>query len=573
MKMMNLSHCLTSTQIKCLYYLSESHKTVNLKRKYEEFTNYEKTEVSTTTTTTTTPLSSTSSPVISPAKRTKLDGYYVKLANESPQRQILETDLEDGYSTVHDIETEECRDSDDTESLSVTSERTTGYATIDVLEYEIATTSEDEDSLDNASFCTESTGSDSLYLQSLAVQALYETSTDDDYIQADTEDSQLDSDSADPELGKADYWECVKCKNKQNNPLYRYCERCYQVRKSHFPPRPKTKKLRQRRRSNRSKPYSTKSGRDRDASSISCSDDESLETSSPVKLNSSSSSMKGVKRKSHSDDDDSRSSSSGTEIDDDEPPQKKRGSPKRRYTRNSHHARDRKNTTILLQDCAKEISLGLNSVDCVDGSDSKLSVYHSQLKESTNQIQINVKNKHLTQHDSGISSQEVGSSQEFFSSSEMTTMTMQPAMLKRTHAKSLLSEINCNSSTEEHDADLIRGKNSNIKPSPLSATSSNCSEASIESGVSSISHELDSKMVKREFNNKQQQQLNSNNKDFEESMTCSLCFDNEKSAVFVHTKKACSGCCYTCAMKTWKKYKNCPFCKEKAKNVIKLYSH
>lgn len=54
---------------------------------------------------------------------------------------------------------DECRDSDDTESIAE-SERTTAYATIDVVEYEIATTSESE--MDNASFCTESsaTGSD-----------------------------------------------------------------------------------------------------------------------------------------------------------------------------------------------------------------------------------------------------------------------------------------------------------------------------------------------------------------------------------------------------------------------------
>lgn len=65
----------------------------------------------------------------------------------------------------------------------------------------------------------------------MAVQVLYaNTSTsDDEYIHADTEDSMVDSDSADPELGRADYWQCVKCKNAQNNPLYRYCERCYQV--------------------------------------------------------------------------------------------------------------------------------------------------------------------------------------------------------------------------------------------------------------------------------------------------------------------------------------------------------
>lgn len=49
---------------------------------------------------------------------------------------------------------------------------------------------------------------------------------DDEFILADTEES---DGSCDLELSQHDYWKCVKCNNKQNNPLYRYCERCYQV--------------------------------------------------------------------------------------------------------------------------------------------------------------------------------------------------------------------------------------------------------------------------------------------------------------------------------------------------------
>lgn len=43
---------------------------------------------------------------------------------------------------------------------------------------------------------------------------------------ADTEESDAPTD---PELGCADYWTCIKCKNQKNNPMYRYCEKCYQV--------------------------------------------------------------------------------------------------------------------------------------------------------------------------------------------------------------------------------------------------------------------------------------------------------------------------------------------------------
>lgn len=51
--------------------------------------------------------------------------------------------------------------------------------------------------------------------------------SDDEYIIADT-GSESDG-SIDPELGPADYWHCIRCLNKSNNPLYSMCERCYQV--------------------------------------------------------------------------------------------------------------------------------------------------------------------------------------------------------------------------------------------------------------------------------------------------------------------------------------------------------
>jgi uncharacterized protein YaeQ len=51
---------------------------------------------------------------------------------------------------------------------------------------------------------------------------------EDEFIFADTEE---DSDgSVDLELGQADYWRCIKCHNQSNDPKFRYCERCYQVR-------------------------------------------------------------------------------------------------------------------------------------------------------------------------------------------------------------------------------------------------------------------------------------------------------------------------------------------------------
>lgn len=33
----------------------------------------------------------------------------------------------------------------------------------------------------------------------------------------------------DPELGRVDYWACIKCKNQNSNSMYRFCDKCYQV--------------------------------------------------------------------------------------------------------------------------------------------------------------------------------------------------------------------------------------------------------------------------------------------------------------------------------------------------------
>lgn len=65
----------------------------------------------------------------------------------------------------------------------------------------------------------------------VVAKALFASSSDSEDIEilaqdADTEESDAPTD---PELGRADYWTCIKCKNHKNNPMYRYCEKCYQV--------------------------------------------------------------------------------------------------------------------------------------------------------------------------------------------------------------------------------------------------------------------------------------------------------------------------------------------------------
>ncbi|CAH2233664.1 jg10630 [Pararge aegeria aegeria] len=54
-------------------------------------------------------------------------------------------------------------------------------------------------------------------------------------------DSELTASSSDSEMDLHDYWLCAHCRAQNNNPMYRYCEKCFKERKNFFPPRPKRK--------------------------------------------------------------------------------------------------------------------------------------------------------------------------------------------------------------------------------------------------------------------------------------------------------------------------------------------
>lgn len=166
--------------------------------------------------------------------------FYIKLAEESlPPRAFEESDAS-SYDSFHGRETDLCKDTSDTESYS--SGDDDDIATMAVVEYELAPTSGSETELEG--FSSSSSGAEDIIKIAAMAQAMYNESNEDSSNQdsefsilADTEYSESPSD--DPELGRADYWKCVKCNNQQNNPMYRYCEKCYQVRKNLFPPRPK----------------------------------------------------------------------------------------------------------------------------------------------------------------------------------------------------------------------------------------------------------------------------------------------------------------------------------------------
>jgi E3 ubiquitin-protein ligase Mdm2 len=61
----------------------------------------------------------------------------------------------------------------------------------------------------------------------------------------DAEDSD-NSRQGDSSIGLTDFWTCIQCKSQNDNPQFRYCDKCFQDRKAFFPPRPRRRKKAER---------------------------------------------------------------------------------------------------------------------------------------------------------------------------------------------------------------------------------------------------------------------------------------------------------------------------------------
>ncbi|KAJ0183066.1 hypothetical protein K1T71_001042 [Dendrolimus kikuchii] len=118
--------------------------------------------------------------------------------------------------------------------LAADTSDTEGSVTGSNVEYEPVTEPEDDGPVDDDT----SAQSDN---DIIATKVIEVSVGDDGELQlADSE--QTDSYESDSEIDLHDYWYCAQCRAKNNNPLYRYCQKCFKVRKNFFPPRPKRKR-------------------------------------------------------------------------------------------------------------------------------------------------------------------------------------------------------------------------------------------------------------------------------------------------------------------------------------------
>ncbi|XP_066593312.1 E3 ubiquitin-protein ligase Mdm2-like [Prorops nasuta] len=160
----------------------------------------------------------------------KIARYYVTLEEESDDSSKLDDDAESVHSW-QDKETEYVRDTSDSSSHTPVSDSDSDLVEI---EYEAASLSEREDPFPDGS----TSEPEEIIMDVIEMEMI----CDSDLNLAD--DSNDSITSVDSEIGRADYWTCVICKTNKKNSLFRYCEKCYQIRKNFFPPRPKGKRRR-----------------------------------------------------------------------------------------------------------------------------------------------------------------------------------------------------------------------------------------------------------------------------------------------------------------------------------------
>nr|XP_023014860.1 uncharacterized protein LOC111504525 isoform X1 [Leptinotarsa decemlineata] len=140
--------------------------------------------------------------------------YYYRLESESSKAS--EEDTESVYS-LQDRETDVVRDTSDTDSKSESSDQ----QEFELIEYEVASLSGSDDGCQENS----SSGSDDHLMIAAAVEVLCDSSLERWVTDCeDSDNSSLDGSA----ISRSDFSRCVQCKSENDNPLYRYCEKCFQ---------------------------------------------------------------------------------------------------------------------------------------------------------------------------------------------------------------------------------------------------------------------------------------------------------------------------------------------------------
>ncbi|XP_055302389.1 E3 ubiquitin-protein ligase Mdm2-like [Sitodiplosis mosellana] len=497
-------------------------------------------------------------------KQRRLPQVHVTLAEEIVLTEHSESESS-CYDSLNEMETDFCRDESDCSDGYVTD----GFATMDVFEYEVDDSSDSEDIYSHGS----SSGTDDMV--EVVAKALFASSSDSDDIEifaqdADTEESDAPTD---PELGRADYWTCIKCKNRKNNPMYRYCEKCYQIRKNHFPPRPKHR----RKRASLGRHHRN----------------NLLGLSSP----STSSSISIHDEKHDEDGRISRNSSDGSDGIGNEFIQKPKQMRKQRQRTTSHpqkHSAGESSCCSSQELSPDEQQSTLPSNYLVTASASSQETYCSDLEHIVN---VNKQsNSNLFEHNYPNSQESV------YPNSEPVSQTISfdnvyesvRSLSKLDSLASTISGYSVGSSQSSTDCDA-NGTQHAVVPE-LKTTNSFDGSTSKEHMAKTKKQDADVDAAAVAANKRRAKkrkidfadEISDSDIDDEELMAkkframeetdptngmCMICLSEPKNGAFVHNRFLHVCCCYRCTVKVWNKRKRCPICNSQVKTVLKMFVH
>ncbi|XP_028133127.1 serine-rich adhesin for platelets isoform X2 [Diabrotica virgifera virgifera] len=510
--------------------------------------------------------------------------YYYRLASESSIGS--EEDTESVYS-VQLQETDVARDTTDTDSKSEDEGDDDG----DIIEYEVASLSGSENDI---ILDLSTSGSEDQVIFAAAVGAMCDSSLDLDNWMTDCEESD-NSSLADTSIVRLGFATCIQCKSINDNPLFRYCEKCFQDRKKMYPPRPRGNRKQRKKATEQPVKLDTLrfclSGLSSQDSGVGSSQEcppldlgQIIVPDIHLKQGTSLSDVKDILKKESAPKEHERElrrkrQASESSVSDYEIKKPKYTRPKSRGSRPSSRNSAKSGTCQPIT----ESSISSQQQTFSSQTESKLSSLSQTSYDDISLIQGN-KLSSLSQssHD-GLSLTDNKLSSLSQSSHDGLSLTDNKlsSLSQSSHDGLSLTDNKLSFLDQSSHDDISLSQASTITCSSLSQAStlsssektlSTSEESSKTSGYSSECLTRTKSLESSQSNSEIISQVSNGVESLQSSSElCIMCNIAPKDSIFLHTNIGHQCCCYKCAKRTLHAIKRCPICNRSVNKIIKVY--
>ncbi|XP_072394626.1 uncharacterized protein [Diabrotica undecimpunctata] len=503
--------------------------------------------------------------------------YYYRLASESSRAS--EEDTESVHS-VQGKETDVARDTTDTNSGSEDDDDDDD----DLIEYEVASLSGSENDILDLS----TSGSEDQVIFAAAVEAMCDSSLDTWITDCEESDN---SSLADTSLIRLGFTTCIQCKSINDNPLFRYCEKCFQDRKKMYPPRPRGNRKQRKKATEPPVKLDTLrfclSGLSSQDSGVGSSQEcppldlgQIIVPDIHLKQGTSLSDVKDILKKDSAPKEYERElrrkrQASESSVSDYEIKKRKYTCPKSRGSRPSSRNSAKSGTCQWITEIStssqtesKLSSLNQTSYDDISSIqtqiDNKLSSLsqssHDGLSLTDNKLSSFSQSSHdgLSLTDNKLSS---------FSQSSHDGLSLTDNKLsflgQSSHDDISLSQASTNTCASLSQTTTLSFSDKALSTSEESSKTSGYSSECLTRTKSPESSQSNSEISSQVSNSFESVQSSSE--------LCIMCNVAPKDSIFLHTNIGHQCCCYKCAKRTLHTIKRCPICNRSVNKIVKIF--